>query len=277
MSIPVAEWHADSSLVERYVAGALDPATSASVEAHVLKCEACRAGSAVHVPQPRLAAVWSEVIERVDDPKRGFFEHSLMRLGLSESDARLAACAPALRLAWFVALVAVLAFCLAAAGSERVGPDLFLLVAPALPTIGVGLAYGRWTDPTYDVGQAAPYSAVRLLFLRTAVVLAVTVGVVGLAGLVLPGHNAAVLWLLPAMALVAATLALSAWLPPAWAATVTGGSWLAGLGLVWKAQNTLAPVFGPPGQVVALVLFVLACLVVGGNRRVHAYDIRRFL
>jgi hypothetical protein len=277
MSIPIAEWHADSALIQRYVGGGLDPATAASVEAHVLKCEACRAGFAVHLPQPRLAAVWSEVTDRIDEPRRGLFERALVRVGLNESDARLAACAPALRMAWFVALVAVLAFCLAAADSARIGPNLFLLVAPALPTIGVGLAYGRWTDPTYEVGQAAPHSAVRLLFIRTAVVLSVTVAVVGAAGLVLPGHNTAVLWLLPAMALVTATLAMSAWLPPAWAASLTGGIWLVGLGSVWRAQSSLLPAFGPLGQLVALVLFVLAGFVIGGNRRVHAYDIRRFL
>ncbi len=277
MSIHIAEWHADSTLIERYVAGALDPATAASVEAHVLKCEACREGFAVHAPQPRLALVWSEVTERLDDPRRGFLERTLTRMGFSESDARLAACAPALRLAWFIALVAVLAFCLAAADSARVGPNLFLMVAPALPTIGVGLAYGRWTDPTYDVGQAAPYSAIRLLFVRTVVVLAVTVGVAGLAGVVLPGQGSPVLWLLPSMALVTATLALSAWLPPAWAASATGGSWLVAVGAYWRAQGSLDPVFGPAGQSAALALLLIACLVIAGARRVHAYDVRRFL
>jgi hypothetical protein len=277
MSTPVAEWHADSALIQRYVGGGLDPATAASVEAHVLKCAACRASFAVHAPQPRLSAVWTEVTEALDAPWRGVVERALARLGLSESDARLAASAPALRAAWFIALIAVLAFCLAASESGRIGPNLFLVLAPALPTLGVGLAYGKWADPTYDVGQAAPYSAVRLLFLRTAVVLAVTVVVVGVTGLVLPGKGTAVLWLLPSLALVTATLALSALVPPVWAAAMTCGSWLVGVSVLWQERGSIDPIFGAAGQLTAAVVLVVAALAIVGGHRVHAYDVRRFL
>jgi hypothetical protein len=276
MSIPTTGWHAEAPLLDRYVAGTLDSATAASIEAHVVKCATCRATLATRAPQPRLAAVWSEVVEHIDDPRPGFIERGLMRLGLSESDARLAACVPALRLAWLLALVAVLLFCVVAADAPRVGPNLFLVLAPALPTFGVALAYGPWMDPTYEMTQAAPYSAIRLVFLRTVVVLATTVGVVGLTGLVLPGHGTAVLWLLPSAALVTTALAVSAWVPPAWAAAMTGVGWLAGVGLYWRAQGSVDPIFGPAGQQAALVLFVLACLAIGAGRRVHAYDVRRF-
>jgi hypothetical protein len=276
MSVPTGGWHAEAALVDRYVTGALDPATAASIEAHVLKCPACRTTFASQAPQPRLSALWTEVVERLDDPRAGLVERALRRLGLHESDARLASSAPALRLAWLFALVAVLLFCLVASSSPRVGPNLFLLLAPALPTLGVALAYGPWVDPTYEVGQATPYSAARLLLLRTAVVLACTVVVVGVTGLALPGHDTAVLWLLPSAALVTAALALSAWLPPEWAAGATGGLWVSGVGLYWKAQGSVEPVFGPVGQLTALALIVLACLAISGGRRIHAYDVRRF-
>ncbi|MEP7054910.1 MAG: zf-HC2 domain-containing protein [Actinomycetota bacterium] len=278
MSSTFSEWHADDRLIERYAAGVLDPATAASVEAHVLRCRACRTTVAGHAPAARLALAWSAVTERIDDPSPGLVERSLRRLGLTESDARLAACAPAMRLAWLAALVAVLLFCVVAAAQGDVGPNLFMVLAPALPSIGVGLAYGPWTDGTYEVGRAAPYSAVRLLFLRTAVVLAVTFVLSGAAGLVVPGHrNGVVLWLIPAIALVTGTLALSAWLPPAWAASVTGGTWLAAVVAYWKSQGSVDPIFGPAGQVAAGVVFLVACLAIDRARRVHAYDVRRFL
>lgn len=277
MSVLSPGWHADGRLVDNYVAGTLDPAAAASIEAHVLNCAACRAEVAARAPQPRLTAVWTEVVDRIDAPKPGLLERTLMRLGLSESDARLAATAPALRFAWLVALGAVLLFCIAAADSPRVGPNLFLVLAPALPAIAVGIAYGPWTDPTYEISRAAPYSALRLLMLRTAVVLVCTVAIVGLAGLAVPGHDTAALWLLPSAALVTSALALCAWVPPAWAAALTGGSWLAGVSAYWKAEGTLGPVFGPAGQLTALILFVIACLAITGGRLTHAYDARRFL
>lgn len=277
MSIPTSDWHAEAPLVDRYVAGSLDAATAASIEAHVVKCATCQATVATRAPQPRLSAVWSEVIERIDDPRPSLVERLLRRVGLSESDARLAASAPAMRLAWLLALVAVLLFCIAAADSPRVGPNMFLVLAPALPAIAVGIAYGPWTDPTYEISLAAPYSALRLLLLRTAVVLGGTIAFVALAGLALPGHNTALLWLLPSAALVTCALALCAWLPPAWAAPLTGGSWLAGVTAYWKAEGTIDPVFGLAGQLTALLLFAIACLAISGGRRTHAYDSRRFL
>lgn len=277
MSVLSPGWHADERQVDSYVSGRLDPAAAASLEAHVLNCAACRAEVAARAPRPRLAAVWTEVVDRIDDPTPGFLERTLIRFGLSESDARLAASAPALRVAWLVALCAVLLFCVAAADSPRVGPNLFLVLAPALPAIAVGIAYGPWADPTYEISRAAPYSALRLLFLRTAVVLAGTVGIVGLAGLALPGHDTALLWLLPSAALVTSALALCAWLPPAWAAALTGGSWLAGVTAYWKAEGTIDRVFGLAGQLTALALFAIACLAISGGRRTHAYDARRFL
>jgi hypothetical protein len=277
MSVRTGGWHADAALVDRYVAGAVDPATAASIEAHVVRCADCRAALASRAPQARLSVMWAEVTERLDDPRAGLVERALRRLGLQESDARLAASAPALRLAWLLALVAVLLFCAAASDSPRVGPNLFLLLAPALPTLGVALAYGPWVDPTYEIGQATPYSATRLLLLRTAVVLGVTVVVVGMTGLLLPGHDTAVLWLLPAAALVSTALALSAWTPPVWAAGLTGGIWLCGVGTYWRAQGSVDSVFGPSGQLLAVALCLVAWLAITGGRRVHAYDVRRFL
>ena len=46
----------------------------------------------------------------------------------------------------------------------------FLALAPLLPLAGVAAAFGAALDPTYEIGLAAPLSAVRLLLLRTVAV-----------------------------------------------------------------------------------------------------------
>lgn len=276
MSISTEGWHAPAPLFERYIAGSLDAATAASVEAHVLKCAQCRASLAAFAPAPRLTAVWSGVAAGLDTPRRGPIERALVRLGLSDADARLAASAPALPLAWFAAVFLVLVFCVTASGTSRTGTDIFLALAPALPCLGVAVAYGPWADPTFDLGQAAPYSAVRLLMLRTGVVLGVTVTLAALTGFLLPGHDTAVLWLLPSAALVASALALSVWVSPAWAGASTAGLWLAGVGSFWRAEGSLEPIFGSVGQLCALGLFVFASVAVVRGSRLHAYDVRRF-
>lgn len=277
MSIPASKWHADQELIDSYVLGRLDAVTSASLETHVIGCHSCRVSLASRANLPRLNAVWDNVAERLDDPRSGPVERGLVRLGMTESDARLAASAPALRQPWLLALVAVLAFCLGAAESARVGPNGFLVVAPMLPALAVALAYGPWADPTYEVGLAAPYSGTRLLFLRTAVVLSVTMSVVALTGLVLPGERTSVLWLLPSAALVTVALALCAWMPAIWAAAVTGVSWLIAVAVYWRAEGSIDSLFGSSGQAGSLALLTLGCLAIAAGRRTHAYDAQRFL
>jgi hypothetical protein len=156
MTADASEWHVDPPLAEGYAAGTLAVPLAASLEAHVTRCARCQATVAGVAPLARLGAVWEDVIASLDEPKAGWLERGLRRAGLAEGDARLAVSAPALRWAWLLSVVFLLAFAVLAASAPRVGPNLFLLLAPLLPVLGVGLAYGPWVDPTYETTLATP-------------------------------------------------------------------------------------------------------------------------
>lgn len=269
------DWHLDHALAERYATGSLTGTAAASVEAHVLRCGQCQECLAGPAPRQRLEAIWAEVADRVDAPRQRLVERLLGRLGLTPGDARLVACAPALRIAWLLAVCATLAFTVAASSVGPQRPQVFLLIAPILPVVGVGLAYGPWTDPMYEVSVAAPYSGVRLLLLRAGMVLGVTGALTAAAGALVPGHGFAFAWLLPSAALVATTLALAAWMPALAAAVATCAGWLALGCTLWVRDAFLTTAFGPPGQVAALVAAAAAVAVACLAWRVQAYDTGR--
>lgn len=266
------EWHLDLTLADRYAAGALTGPVAASVEAHVARCGQCQAALATCVPRQRLDAVWAGVADRVDAPRERLVERLLVRLGLSQGDARLVACAPALRLAWVLSVCAALFFTVAASAVRPQGVELFLMIAPILPVAGVGLAYGPWTDPMYETSVTAPYSGVRLLLLRAGMVLLVTMGLTAAAGALVPGRGLAFIWLLPSAALVGVTLALTAWIPPLAAALVTSSGWFALGYALWMQDASLETAFGPSGQVAALILLAVSLTIASLALRAQAYD-----
>lgn len=255
------DWHLDQALAGQYAAGRLSGAAAASVEAHVTRCGRCQDDLAQQAPRRRLEAIWAEVADQVDAPRPRLVERWLVRLGVTQGDARLVACAPALRMAWLLAVCATLMFTVAASSVRPQGAQLFLLIAPILPVIGVGLAYGPWTDPMYETSVAAPYSGVRLLLLRAGMVVSVTIAMTAVAGAMVPGRGFAFVWLLPCATLVALTLALSAWIPPLAAAGSTSAGWLALGCTLWLRDSFSAATFGPPGQAAALIASALAVAV----------------
>lgn len=273
----MSDWHVDQPLAQAYAAGTVAVPLAASLEAHVAGCGRCQATVGAAAPQARLGAVWAELVDKVDEPRSGWFERGLRRVGLAEGDARLAVSAPALRGAWLLSVAFLLTFAVLASQAPRVGPDLFLLLAPVLPVLGVGLAYGPWVDPTYETTLAAPFSSVRLIALRTCTVLVFTAGLAMVAGVLLPGTGTAVVWLLPSAALVAVTLAMSAWVAPLLAALATSGVWLFGVYSLWLNNNSLDSVSTPAAQGLALVLLAVAVLSAVLAQRAHAYDLRRFM
>ena len=124
------------------------------------------------------------------------------------------------------------------------GGSWLALVAPVLPVLGVGLAYGPGLDPAFELTAATPSGGLRLVLWRTVSVLLVAVpaallvqatGLVGPLGAARFGDASPRLaaWLTPALVLTLATLALGSLvgLPRA--------SWL--VGAVW-ALGALLPV-----------------------------------
>jgi hypothetical protein len=167
------------------------------------------------------------VVDRVDAPRRGVLERLLVRLGVGEATARLVAVTPTLRGPWLLAVASVLALAAWAAQVDARFLLMFLVVAPLGPLVGVAVAFAGGLDPTREIGLAAPYSGLRLLLIRTAAVLAVTVPIVTVAGLALPGsHWLAVAWLLPTAALTCVALALTARMTAVVAVGFVGTAWV---------------------------------------------------
>ncbi|MEU0002776.1 zf-HC2 domain-containing protein [Streptomyces sp. NPDC006314] len=152
------------------------------------------------------------------------------------------AAGPAVRGAWLPGVLVVAAGALALAyGAGFPGARALLLaVAPVVPVAGVALSYGPHADPLHEVAAATPGGGLRLALTRTVAVLAVSLPLLTLTGLLLPASGAptAAAWLLPGLALALGTLALASFAGCRTAAGLTGGGWLCAV---------LGPVPAAPG------------------------------
>jgi hypothetical protein len=234
-------WHASDDLVVRYAEGALVEPDAWSLEKHLEDCAGCasRVSRAVRATgaAPVLADVRAAVLAAAPRPRTVRTPPAASRL------ARLLwAAGPAVRGAWLPAVLVVAAGALSLAyGAGFPGARALLLaVAPVVPVAGVALSYGPHADPLHEVAAATPGGGLRLALTRTVAVLAVSLPVLTLTGLLLPasGAPAAAAWLLPGLALALGTLALASFVGCRTAATVTAGGWLTAV---------LAPVPGAPG------------------------------
>lgn len=261
MSTDARPWHAADDVVARYADGSLPEPDAWSLEKHLERCGGCADRVSAAVRATSAGAVLTDVRRAVlaaapataaapspapvaagaapapaplpRTPAAG--DHTYRRPAASRTPARLArllwAAGPAVRGAWAAAVVVVAAAApvLAHAGGMPGTRALLLAVAPALPVAGVGLSYGPHADPLHEITASTPSGGLRLLLTRTAAVLAVSLPLLTLAGLLLPasGAPAAAAWLLPGLALVLGSLALTPWLGCRTAAAVTGGGWLA--------------------------------------------------
>lgn len=205
-------WHIPETLAQAYVAGDVQGARAASVEAHVMACAPCRSLVGGAVSTDRLEAIWSTVEDEVDAPRATWTERLLTGVGMPETDARLVAAAPSLHASWFTAMVAVLAFAVWAGQAGGRGAVVFLIIAPLVPVLAVAGAYGPRVDPTYEVSVSTPYPTMRLVLLRSATVVLASGVLAILASTLVPDVSVAAAWLLPSLALVSLTLVLARWL-----------------------------------------------------------------
>jgi hypothetical protein len=227
MSTATNGWHLDGELARRYSEHRVPGVLATSVEQHLVACAPCRALLRPAVPVERRAAVWTEVLERVQAPPLGRLERLLRRAGLDEPTARLIAVTPLLRTSWLAGTAFVLVLALLAAETSAQAVALFLVLAPVLPVAGVALTFGPAADPAHEIVAGTPYPPVRLLAVRTLVVVSSTFLPAGVAAALLPVDMGLTLaWLLPALALTVGTLALSTRLAPHVAASTLGIGWV---------------------------------------------------
>lgn len=260
-------WHIVDDQLDDYLDDRVDPPAAASVEAHLITCADCRVRRASRTPATALAASWRGVERRIDAEPVSAMAQLLSRLGVDERHQRLLAPTVPLRLAWLGAIAVALAsgalLVRDLPGGASLGVLVYLTVAAIVPLAAVAASLSTVSEPAPEVAVAAPLSAVQVTGLRASVVLAATVAIALLAGMLLPGPwTQAGLWLLPSLAMCAVATALSGRMGAATAATAAGLVWVSGVaGWVAVTHDRLAP-FRTVPQITYLVVAVLGVALV---------------
>jgi hypothetical protein len=144
-----------------------------------------------------------------------------------------------------------------------------------LPVAGVALTFGPAADPAHEIVAGTPYSPVRLLAVRTLVVVSTTLLPAGVAAVFLPVQlGLALAWLLPALALTVGTLALSTRVAPHVAASALGIGWVSVV-LYGVARNDPFLAAAPVVQLACLAGLGLAAAVLLVRSRDLAEMLRR--
>jgi hypothetical protein len=271
MTAPIS-WHVREDDLRGYSDGSASASAAMSIEAHVAACEVCRERLTKHVPPAPLDEVWARIEADILSVRTPPAHRVLRRLGFAASDVLLLGAAPALRAAWVLGTCAVMLFAVAAVtwSTER-AVIVFLLAAPLAPIVGVAFAYGSEVDPTYELAIATPYSALRLLLVRTLAVTTFCLPLAAVTGLLLPEpHWVAVAWLLPAATGVVVILAASTWVSTTRAAGVVAVAWTALVSINVTRISALALVEGR-----AMVSYAIALTVALLIFRRRAYLLNR--
>ncbi|GIE30444.1 hypothetical protein Ait01nite_034890 [Actinoplanes italicus] len=235
--------HPDAGVLARYAEGdpALDEANVWSVETHLETCADCRGHLAGHAPDDTLALL-ERVAAGID---RGIAD------GPSPVPRRRAWSAASRR--WFVVTLApwltMTAAVLGCAVLLQLGmpelPSLVLLLAPVAPLPGVAVAWNRRTDPAWELIAGTPAAGLGMLLRRTAVVLAVVVPLLAVAGARTGAPLA--LMLFPSLAFTAASIALGALIGVRRAVLVLAAVWSLAVVLPSLVTSELPVVLHPGG------------------------------
>jgi len=260
-------WHADEETLRDWATGAAVPLLAASVEAHLLRCEECRARTrtlSTRTTASDAVRRWDALADRIDRPRSNPF----LRLGLAT---------PGLRAAWLASLLLLLALpVLVSVAGLRL--PLMMALAPVAPLAAVALAYGREAEPAGEIALAAPSAGLRVVAARAALVAlsAVPFGVGGAMAVGLP-VQLAFGWLLPGAALASlVALAGTTRLDPALVAATLGTTWA--VAVSWPAASRRVPVdvvndlvASAPGQLLALAVALAAIALTTTRRDTVAY------
>ncbi|MGP3991829.1 zf-HC2 domain-containing protein [Streptomyces sp. 3N207] len=234
-------WHVTDQMAAAYAEDRLPESDAWSLEKHVEGCSACAgrvsAAVAATAAAPRLAAVRTAVLDfagtaLAEAAPAAPVERRTTRSRAAALRIRLMwAAGPALRGPWLLSIILVILGAVTAGAATRHhgGGPLLVALAPVLPLAGVAASYGPYADPMHEVTVATPGGGLRLLLIRTTVVLATAVPLVTAAGWALP-HSPGVpgpwAWLLPGLALTLGSLWLSSYIGCRLACALLGGGWL---------------------------------------------------
>jgi hypothetical protein len=262
--------HPSLAVIASYAGGGtgLDDAAVWSVEVHLETCPDCRArlaGSTMDSTQSLLDRVAAEVdrgITAGPAPVR-------IRRPWSAAHGRWLAWT---LMPWLIMTVAVLSCAFLLERLTPAVPSLVLLLAPVAPLPGVAVAWSRRTDPAWELIAGTPAAGLTMLLRRTAVVLAVVIPALALAGIGTGATTA--LWLLPCLACTAATIALGGLVGVRRAAIGVGAVWAAAVVVPSLATANLSVVLQPntiPAWILSTVaLSILAATRVNDYRRLSS-------
>jgi hypothetical protein len=240
-------FHVDAEGLRAYAQDRLDEPAAWSVEAHLDGCASCRAALPV---SPDLAAAVAAA-RPVDLRHQGRVRPATPRRRITV----LLTTGPGTRMAWFVAVLVTLVLITLVAVEPGFPSWLLLLITPALPVLGTAASQGPQADPLHEMIAASPYGGIRIVLWRTLSVLAVSIPVAAIAGIV-SGLGSPVVWLLPGVALTALTLGIGALVDPALAAT--------GVAVAWAVLIlTTATDAGPAGELVTATSAPIWLAVIG--------------
>jgi hypothetical protein len=256
------QWHVTREDALSYAIGSLAETDCWSLEKHLEACSSCagRVSEAVRAGEaaPQLARTRSALMSLATAearPRTGRAGVAALRAQALRAHAVPPAWAagPALRLPWLLALVAVAALAVVMARLGEIGGarPVLLALAPVLPLAGPALSYGRYADPLHEVAASTPSGGLRLLLIRTATVLGVSMPLLTLTGVLLPaapGAPGAATWLLPGLALTLATLVLGSYTGCRAAAAGISATWLASVLLASRSGLVPGSGGGTPGE-----------------------------
>jgi len=227
MGMSTHTWHADETLLDAYVNGALGALEGASVEQHLLVCADCRGRIGRVVDATDVAHGWDRLQTAMERPPQPAAIRLARRFGLQEPTAVLLTASAALRTAWLSASLVALGFAVIASKFSEDGSIWpFLLIAPLIPVLGVAVSYGPTSDPLEGLIVTSPYGRPRLILARSIGVVATSMPLAFALGFLLPGPSwVAAAWLGPALAMIPMLLALAAFVGPRVAASVLAMGW----------------------------------------------------
>ena len=273
MSTHRTVWHADDQDLTTYVAGGMPAVLAASLETHLLGCPTCRGrlGALSSADEQELA--WGRLADAVDRPSRSPW---IIRSAVA-TPVMVQAAAIAVLLVGLVPLVATTAL-----GAR--GLVTLLVLAPLSPVAAVALAYRDTSDPSGEMGLAAPVAGLRLVAMRAllvaAIALPVAVGVLFAIDHLLGDVpvRLAFAWCLPGLALAALVLlAGTTRLDPVLVAGAASLGWALVVGLVVVSHHALRPelfadaIGGPAVQSAALAVALGAIVMTVVRRDAVAY------
>ena len=221
------EWHIDGDDLAAYADGHANAVLMSSIEAHLLTCERCRAGltSQVHLGDTEQDDhVWAAIVDGVDRGNR-LFSWSSRILVVSISSPPLAL-VTALLAGLLVAFVSI-----ARLSDARHATTMLVSFGPLVPLVGARIAFGRSVDPAGTMSAAAPLAAGRVAATRALVVtvIACLTGIV-LSPLTTLDPRESFVWLLPALALSAISVAIATYVDSTVPTIAFGIAWLAAVG-----------------------------------------------